>query len=231
MKDGKCQLCGEVGPLTRDHIPQLGLYPKVVRSAVPNMNTMSACGACNNAAKIVDEVLKVFVGFVADAPWYAELMKSAEATLQKNQRLARALNTNVRIEQTQDRNGNPIDARVIKLPKEETDQLIQALERIARALFFQEFGKVLTEEHEISVFYPQVIHRDLYRELEDALMAGEWKHLNAGTMHYCFVSINNGDICCVVNIYKNIEFCFCIRPKDWRDNLPAIKPKSTPPVT
>jgi 5-methylcytosine-specific restriction endonuclease McrA len=54
----KCQICGEVKPLTRDHIPQQALYPKAVRSSVPNLNIVMACFECNNAGKVVDELMK-----------------------------------------------------------------------------------------------------------------------------------------------------------------------------
>lgn len=215
-REGKCQLCGEIKLLTRDHIPQLSLYPKTIRASVPNLNTVSACADCNNAANVVDEVLKVFVGLVADAPWPDQLRDGVDATLRKNQRLARLLDENSRYELIPTKVGTNVQAKIVKLPKKQTDHLLSALERIVKALFFQHFDKVLVEEHEVSVFYPEVIHPDLHKELEDALMQGDWRSLNRNTLHYCFVHINHGDIVCVINLYENIEFCFCIRHKGWR---------------
>lgn len=217
-RKGKCQLCGEVKSLTRDHIPQLALYPKTVRSAVPNLNTVLACSDCNNAANVVDEVLKVFVGLVADAPWPNEMRASVNSTLRKNRRLARLLEENARLEAIPTRTAKRVQAKVVKLPKEQTEYLLSALQRIVKALFFQRFGKVLVEDHELSVFYPQVIHPDLYKELEDALMQGDWHSINQETLHFCFVHVNRGDTVCVINLYENIEFCFCIRHKGWREN-------------
>ena len=146
-KVGKCQICGEVKPLTRDHIPQLALYPKTVRPAVPNLNTILACSECNNAANIVDEVLKVFVGLVADAPWPKEMRDGVNSTLRKNRRLGRLLDENSRIEAVRTETGTSVQAKVVKLPKEQTDHLLSALQRIVKALFFQHFGKVLVEDH------------------------------------------------------------------------------------
>ena len=97
-KEGKCQICGEVKALTRDHIPQLSLYPKSIRPDVPKLNTVLACADCNNSACVVDEILKVFVGLVADAPWRSEMNDSIDSTLSNNRGLARLLEKNTRLE-------------------------------------------------------------------------------------------------------------------------------------
>ena len=216
MRVGQCHLCGELKPLTRDHVPQLALYPKRIRPAVPNLNTVLACSDCNNAASIVDEVLKVFVGLVGDAPWPKEMRDGVDSTLRKNRRLARLLEENSHLEAIPTRTGTTVQAKIYKLPKEHTEHLLAALQRVVKGLFYQHFGKVLVDDHELSVFYPQVIHPELYKELEDALMQGDWRSINRHTLHYCFVHINHGDTVCVINLYENIEFCFCIRPKGWR---------------
>jgi hypothetical protein len=140
-----------------------------------------------------------------------------DATLRKNQTLTRALEKNSRTEDIRTRAGEAAKAIVYKLPADQVTKLLRALERIVKGLYFQHFNEVLIENHEVSVFYPQVIDRDLYKELEDALMEGDWQSINGNTCHYCFVRINSGDTVCVLNIYENIEFCYCIRPKGWRD--------------
>jgi hypothetical protein len=218
-KHGTCRICGEVRPLTRDHIPQAGLYPKTIRALVPNLNTVLACEDCNNASSTVDEILKVFVGLVGDAHWRRELTDSVDSTLRKNLRLTRLLDEHSRFEEIRTKTGGSVPARVIKLPGEQTENLMLALERIVKGLYFQHFGSVLVQTHEVSVFYPQVIDRELRKELDDALMQGDWRSINGNTFHYCFVHINHGDTVCVINIYENIEFCYCIRPKDWRSTV------------
>tara|TARA_R110002073_G_scaffold336545_1_gene535017 strand:- start:137 stop:805 length:669 start_codon:yes stop_codon:yes gene_type:complete len=216
-REGKCQICGELKTLTRDHLPQQALYPKTIRHFVKNFNVVQACVECNNSAKVVDELLKVFVGLVGDAPWKEELNKSVDSTINKNARIARMIEDNSRVEDLKAKDGATVKGRVLKWPKGKTDDLIQAFERIVKGLYFQRFGEVLVETHELSVFYPNVIHPDLYKELDDALMAGDWQSINQGTVNYCFVHINHGDTVCVINLYENIEFCFCIRPKNWRN--------------
>ena len=133
-KQGTCQICGEVRPHTRDHVPQAGLYPKTIRPWVPNLNTVLACEDCNNASNTVDEILKVFVGLVGDAPWSRELADSVDATLRKNLRLTRLLDENSRIEDIRTKTGGSVPARVIKLPSEQTEKLMLALERIVKGL-------------------------------------------------------------------------------------------------
>jgi hypothetical protein len=145
----------------------------------------------------------------------APLREGVDATLRKNQRLARELDANSRTENVRTAS-DAVEARVYKLPSDQTERLMLALERIVKGLYFQRFGEVLVEKHEVSVFYPEVIDPDLYKELDDALMQGDWRSINGNTFHYCFVYINGGDTVCEINIHENIEFCYCIRLKDWR---------------
>ena len=215
-KEGKCHICGEIKVLTRDHIPQLSLYPKSVRSNVPNFNIVLACANCNNSASIVDEVLKVFVGLVAHAPWRSEMRDSVDSTISNHRRLARLLEENTRFEELPTKSGASVPAKIIKIPKEMRDKLYLALDRIIKATYFQTFGEVLVENHELSIFHPDGIHPSLHQELEDTLMNGDWRSLNQGTFHYCFASMKSGDTVCVINFYGNIEFCYCIKRNGWR---------------
>lgn len=163
-KEGKCQICGEVRPLTREHLPQQALYPKSIRHLAGNLNTVAACAECNNSSNVVDELLKVCIGQIADAPWSKELRESVDSTLSKNQRLLRLVNENTRIENFIAANGNTVRAGVFKLPTELNESLMGAIERIVKALFYQHCGKVLIEHYEISVFHPDVIHPELSKK-------------------------------------------------------------------
>jgi hypothetical protein len=57
-KQGMCIYCGELGPITRDHVPPQSIFPDpkpADRIAVP------ACRACNDAFKLDDEYFRTFL--------------------------------------------------------------------------------------------------------------------------------------------------------------------------
>lgn len=92
--DGTCQLCGDWGLLTDDHLPPKGLYPKSIRTLITNMNSVKACAKCNNGANNADEQLKVIMGNITHSFWNGEMWKSTVSTLDKNQKLDRLLEKN-----------------------------------------------------------------------------------------------------------------------------------------
>lgn len=212
-RKGLCQICGETRELTTDHIPQKSLYPKSIRSSLRDqMNTVQACSPCNNAQNEVDEFLKVVVGMIADAPWKNDVTASVKSTLDKNGRLLKVIAENTRRDEIDTERGKwPAD--VFKIPADYAEQLLASVERIVKGLFYQEFGQVLVIKYNVSHFHPSVVHPDLRAEIEEALMEGDWQSLNDNTFHYCFVHVNRGDIVCVVNLFENLEFCFCIIDK------------------
>lgn len=213
----KCQICGQVKPLTREHLPQRGLYPKSVRPLIENLNTVAACADCNNSSSVVDELLKVCFGLIADAPWVQELRDSVDSTLSKNQRLARLLEDNSRVEAYETKGGTSVEVRVLKLPRDVTEPLVGAVERIIKALFYRHFGKVLVEHYEVSVFHPGGIHPELSKRMYGALDQAQRYSLNNNTVHYCFAVMNATDIVWVINIYGNIEFFFVLKELGWRE--------------
>jgi hypothetical protein len=160
----------------------------------------------------------VVFGLVAHASWAQELRQSVDATLSKNQRLARMIEQNSRVESFTGQDGEAVEARVFKLPKDLTEPLLGALERIVKALFYQHFGKVLVEHYEVSVFDPQVIHPELSKRVYAALDQTEVHSINNGTVRYCFAGVNTGDIVCALNIYGNIEFFFVLKELGWREH-------------
>lgn len=216
----KCQLCGEVRPLTKEHLPQRALYPKSIRHLVGNLNTVAACAQCNNASNVIDELLKVVFGDVAGAAWSDELRASVSATLGKNERLSRLLEENSRIETYQTATGEVREAKVLRLPKELTEPVLGAVERMAKAFYYQTYGRVLVEHYEISSFHPDGLHPGLLREIDEGMRRAEIRAVNGNTVRYSFINANHGDIVCVVNIYGNLQFYFVLKELGWREKLP-----------
>lgn len=180
---------------------------------------MAACAECNNSSSVVDELLKVTIGLVADAPWAKELHESVESTLSSNQRLSRLVDTNTRFESYRTESGDVAQTGVFKLPKEMTEPLIGAIERMVKALFYQHFGKVLVEHYEISLFHRDGIHPELSKRMYESLGRAEIHSINNNTVRYCFAGVNTSDIVFVVNIYGNIEFFFVLKEIGWREDV------------
>lgn len=216
---GKCQLCGEVAELTADHLPQKSLYPKEIRGGIGNLNTVLACINCNNSAKVVDELLKVIVGLVGNAPWREQMLRSVDATLSKNRRLSSLITDNTKIESHAGVNGQRAEVRVFKLPPTMNDQFFAPIERIVKGLFFQEFGKVLVEHYELSIFWPEAISPSLSEQLKIALASATWKSLNNETLVYGFVPLQASDIVCAMRLHSSFELYFVMKEIGWRDHL------------
>jgi hypothetical protein len=55
---GECVYCGELGPVSRDHIPPRNLFPQPRPS---NLITVPACHQCNGAASLDDEYFRLAI--------------------------------------------------------------------------------------------------------------------------------------------------------------------------
>jgi hypothetical protein len=214
-KIGTCQLCGEEAELTKDHLPQKGLYPSSIRSSLGNLNTVWACAPCNNSQNLIDEVVKVIVGPIATAPWKSEIEKSVSRTLEKNRKLKKMFDEHTRFEVVDTEQGRR-HAGILKLPPDKAKQFVAGVVRIAKGLFFQEYGVPLVEKYEISLFHPQATD-ELQSELETAMMKGPWKSVNDDTIHYCFSRLPSYGMVCVINLFENVELCFSMLDKGWRE--------------
>jgi len=211
MKVGKCKICGDTTELTVDHIPQKSLYPKSIRSEVPNMNVIEACSDCNNGGSGVDEIFKVIVGLIAKPEWAIELEKSVKRTLSANKKLSRQIDEKTRTEYVTLANKEIRKAEITKLDGEFRDQFLMAVERCAKAFYYMEFGKVLVEDRDISVFHPGAIHPDKNEELQRNLSKSEWKSVNSNTCSYVFVQMDSNDMVFIFKMYDVVEVHYVIQ--------------------
>lgn len=211
---GRCQLCGEHAPLTKDHLPPKSLYPKAVHSKLVDMHTVKACDTCNNGSKLHDELFKVFVGLVADTPWPNELHDSVQATLRNNNRLLRLVDDNGRLEERCQADGTSITVRVIKIPLESRAQFLAVVDRLIKGIYFRKYGEILVDQHQLGIFVPEALHPNKLAEMQSASRAAEWESINNGTIHYLFISLSNGDIVVVVKLFETIELDYVIQRKE-----------------
>jgi hypothetical protein len=218
---GKCQLCGEYALLTDDHLPPKSLYPKAVRSVLIDMHTVKACEKCNNGSKKNDELFKVLVGLVADAPWSDELRESVEATLKNNNRLSRLISENERFEEQLPSYGTPIFVRIVKIPHENRDEFLSVVDRLVKGLFFRKYGEILVEKYQLSLFVPEALHPSKLTEMQSASKSVVWESLNNGTIRFLFIPLKNGDIVIVVNLYGTIELDYVAQRMEGDTDLPG----------
>jgi len=62
-KVGRCALCGETRPVTREHVPPKGLFlPPRPRNTI----TVPVCGPCNHGYHLDDEYFRTFVAALAE---------------------------------------------------------------------------------------------------------------------------------------------------------------------
>jgi hypothetical protein len=210
-RTGKCSICGNLRELSADHLPQKSLYPKEIRRTLKNMHVVMACSECNNSSSEIDELFKVIFGQVGDAPWRSEMLNSVDATLASNKRLDRLLTENTRVGIVEGR-----EIRTFKLPRVMNEILIAPAERIVKGLFFREFGQILVEHYEMSLFHPDALHPNIEAQLNKVHAEAKWKSVNAGTARYFFAATNPRDVVCVLRLFNNIELHFVLQKLDWR---------------
>ncbi|MGY8915355.1 MAG: hypothetical protein ACKVJF_09795, partial [Flavobacteriales bacterium] len=181
-KIGKCQLCGKVRVLTREHLPQRGLYPKAVRPQIPDFNIVSACFECNNGAKGDDELLKVVIGDIVDVSWAEHSKERVRETLERNKRLARLMEENMSTEWEKGSDGQRHPIKTFTLPQELNSNVIGSIERMVKAFYFQKFGEVLAERFVLDWFNPDIpqFHNGLRKEIAEQFTLAVEHQVNGG---------------------------------------------------
>ena len=210
---GNCELCGEFAELTKDHLPQRGLYPKSIRNTLGEMNSVNACEECNGKAKQDDEFLKVVMGDIGDVPWQEKAQDGVRATLEKNHKLARMLDSNAYWESVRTPDGETRKVKVGALSREESQRFFQAVARIIKGLYFQTFGEVLVERHEISDFSPEAVHPILQQRLLEQYALATEHHVNRETVRYRFFEPQLGSMVCYISIFETFKLFYVIQEK------------------
>lgn len=214
-KPAKCRLCGEVRVLTREHLPQRGLYPKEIRSQIPNFNIVHACSECNNGAHADDELLKVVIGYIVDVSWAEQSKQAVSATLDGNSKLARLIEDNTSTEWDEDEIGKARPIKTFTLPPELNRNVIGSIERMVKAFYFQRFGAVLAERFVLDFFSPEIpnFHKGLRKEIaEQSALEVEHK-VNGGTVRYRFFTVQEARRICVINLFGIGLFYFGLLEK------------------
>ncbi len=209
--EGVCNICGNWDLLTDDHLPQKGLYPKKFRSSIIRMHSVKACSVCNNGSNEEDEILKVILGNIAHSYWEGEMWKSAVATLDKNRKLDRLIESHSELENIENKNGEVEATRVLTLKSELKDGFLAAIERIAKGLFYKEYNEVLVLKRNISTFHPVGLHPDKTEEIARNVLNSFEKEVNNGTCRYMFIEMDTTDIVLIMELYSSVKLHYVIQ--------------------
>ncbi|MDN3381534.1 hypothetical protein QL995_02415 [Pseudoalteromonas sp. APC 3358] len=211
----ECALCGRfTEKLTKEHLPQKGLYSKETRKIIPNLHTLKACESCNNGSSEQDEIFKVFIGLVAQQDGN-ELLYSVSKTFDNNGKLKRSFIHNLQIEE---RNGQKVR---LWNAREHTQIVLDSAEKCAKGLYFREFGEVLIKSKSISFVPTPFVYEKDKVEVENRLKDAKWFSVNGQTVNYTFLDMKNTDTLIIINFFSSAEFVFCIRDKEYSKKVHA----------
>ena len=211
MKQGLCIICGNTGELTRDHLPQRSLYPKAIRSKIVNMNIIQACEACNNGAKLEDELFKVIIGMIVTPEWNDELKNSVHSTLDSNQKLFKYVNTNSEVRKIDNSSGQVEEVNILALNKEMENNFLLAIERCVKGFYFQFFKSILIKNKVLQIINPKALYSRQKKEIFEKSKTADWRVINSDTCRYTFLSMDNSDIIFIMNLYGSIDFYYLVR--------------------
>ncbi len=158
-------------------------------------------------------------GLVAETPWRDDLQSSIDATLSNNLRLQRLIDENTREEEITVEGGELRDAKIFKLPRHLNDELLSTVERMVKAFYFMETGKVLVEHYELSMFHPDAVHPELAEEISNSMRSARVRSVNGGTVCYTFFNCQRSDIVSVVNLFKSVQLYFVMKELGWREKI------------
>ena len=203
VEKGKCQLCGSIAELTKDHLPPQGLYPKSIRSQIGELNNVLACHICNNGSNVDDELLKVVIGDIVDVPWFELSQQGVNATIEKNQRLERLLKNNSCTEWIENEEGHPHPVKTFTLPSELNPNVIGIIEKTVKAFYFQTFREVLVERFSLDFFSPEIpqFHKGLRKEIAEQSALALEHEVNGGTVRYRFFTVQENRLICMINFF------------------------------
>lgn len=188
---GECVYCGELGPVSRDHIPPSNLFAQPRPS---NLITVPACDRCNSAASLDDEYFRLAITAGIDpARFPDESALSLEAihklSAPQKRGLAKTMLSNFSKRPLLTPAGlylGEIGALNI-----EASRIQRVVSRVVRGLYFHHLGKRLLSTHTISVLSdwlsPDFPDKDLLADVQAILewiSLGESREIGCGIFSY-----------------------------------------------
>lgn len=149
-RSGECTYCGTVGPLTNDHVPPKGLFPK---GTWPDLIKVPACASCNAGFSKDDEYFRMMLTIREDVAEHAaaqEPLAAVQRSLRKpaKAKLAAAAARNVR---SSEKWKSGIFLGEKPAYAVDMERVAGVVRRTVLGLFFHEFGRRLPHDFAVHV--------------------------------------------------------------------------------
>ena len=177
-----CAICGVHPSTSKDHIPPKNLYPKPRDNDI-NLNTVPACGYCNNGSSSDDEVFKILVGIETGEHQKdpQKIIDSLAATVAKNARVAN------QVFSTKQRVLASIDSSVLQpavTVSFDFEPYARVITRIVRGLHWMETGRTLVSAAKVQVLPGNHLSQSVAADWMGLMQLLTLKKLNKDSFSY-----------------------------------------------
>lgn len=217
-KIGECAYCGDVKPLTKDHIPPRNIFPK------PRSNdliTVPCCEECRVGWCKDDEYFRLAVTVNANVDEDPNAKKNHEVILRslkrpEKKKFSAFVNESLGSVEVRSKAGIYLgEAPAIKIDKERIDRVS---ERIIRGLFYKEAGIPLPEEYHVKNVIMQQGYGSLIKDIPQSKFK-PWVDVGDGQFSYTYAQTDEDPYSMVwlTLYYGNLPALgFTLKPKHLR---------------
>ena len=224
MAQGTCVYCGSKGELTVDHIPPRCLFPRNLRN---DLLLIPSCAECNNGAAKDDEYFRNMLA-VNESSRSGEELENAQSALTRSlvrpaaDGLRAAFLGSLHEVELITPNGLYVETRTAF--SLEPERLARVVQRIGRALFFKETGRMLPVDARVKTLaswgFPGLPDKAIVKFAEAAAMLPKLTTLAGGAFKYGG-TVGDGDSYVsgwLVEFYRGVGFVITTK-------APASKPE------
>ncbi len=148
-RSGVCVYCGQVGPLTRDHVPPEAFFASSPRPT--DLITVPACSLCNSTASKDDEYARLVLAMRQDVGGHPQIksgvLDAAMRSLQRGAGLRRTFLQSMRTFKLRSPAGLHIGQAPGYVP--DLERVSRVFNRVVRGLYFHERKQILGADYEV----------------------------------------------------------------------------------
>jgi len=152
IKFGECVYCGEIRPLTVDHIPPKNLFPK---PRPDNLYTVPSCYPCNNESSKDDEYFRLNIVLREDTPEHVEGSKLFKAVMRSLTRIQSAGYKKSFLSGIKDLEvftPHGLYLGEVSTYDVELTRVDKVAARMIKGLYYKERSKRLSDEYEVNTY-------------------------------------------------------------------------------
>lgn len=217
-KHGTCAYCGELKPITRDHIPPRNLFQK---PRPQNLITVPCCEDCRGGWSADDEYFRLAVTVNSNAEGNPNAMKNHEVILRSLRKpgkwkFAQHVNDSLGHVSVQTPGGIYLGrAPAIRV---QAKRINRVAERIIRGLFFEEFKVPVPEGYEVTNRMSQQGFGNALEGIKPSLFK-PWREIGKKHFRYTYAQADEDpySVVWLSILYDSLRFLgFTIKPKHMR---------------